>query len=60
MLCKTCESAICSRNRHRWVWWKPIGVSLFYGFMAVFAEGVEKKIEDPRGKPTCLIKYASG
>ena len=28
---QTCESTICSRNRYRCVWWKPIGVSLFYG-----------------------------
>ena len=56
---QTCESTIYSRNRHRWVWWKPIGVLLFYGFMIVFAEAVERKIEDPRRKLTCLIKYTT-
>ena len=32
----------------------------FHYFMAVFDEAVEKKIEDPRGKLTHLIKYTTG
>ena len=32
----------------------------FHYFMAVFDEVVEKKIEDPCGKLTCLIKYTIG
>ena len=32
----------------------------FHYFMAVFDEAVEKKIEDPRGKLTRLIKYTTG
>ena len=32
----------------------------FHYFMAVFDEAVEKKIEDPCGKLTCLIKYTTG
>ena len=31
----------------------------FHYFMAVFDEDVENKIEDPRGKLTCLIKYTT-
>ena len=31
----------------------------FRYFMAVFDEAVENKIEDPRGKLTCLIKYTT-
>ena len=32
----------------------------FYYFMAVFDEAVEKKIEDPLGKLTHLIRYTTG
>ena len=32
----------------------------FHCFMTVFDEGVEKKIEDPCAKLTCLIKYTTG
>ena len=32
----------------------------FHYFMAVFDEAVEKKIENPCGKLTCLIKYTTG
>ena len=32
----------------------------FHYFMAVCDEAVEKKIEDPHGKLTCLIKYTTG
>ena len=32
----------------------------FHYFMALFHEAVEKKIEDPRGKLTRLIKYTTG
>ena len=32
----------------------------FHYFMAVFDEVVEKKIEDPHGKLTSLIKYTTG
>ena len=32
----------------------------FHYFMAVFHEAVEKKIEDPHGELTCLIKYTTG
>ena len=32
----------------------------FHYFMAVFDEAVEKKIENPRGKLTRLIKYTTG
>ena len=32
----------------------------FHYFMAVFDEAVEKKIEDPCGKLTCLITYTIG
>ena len=31
-----------------------------YYFMAVFREAAEKKIEDPRGRLICLIKYTTG
>ena len=32
----------------------------FYYFMAVFIEAVKKKIEDPRGRLTQLVKYTTG
>ena len=32
----------------------------FHYFMTVFDEAVEKKIDDPRGKLTRLIKYTTG
>ena len=32
----------------------------FYYFVAVFIEAVKKKIEDPRGRLTQLIKYTTG
>ena len=32
----------------------------YHYFMEVFKEVVEKRIEDPRGRLTCLIKYTSG
>ena len=35
----------------------PVG---FHYFMAVFDEALEKKIEDPRGNLTCLIKHTTG
>ena len=34
-------------------------LNLYY-FMAVFREAAEKKIEDPRGRLICLIKYTTG
>ena len=32
----------------------------FYYFMAVFHEIVKKKVDNPRGKLTRLIKYTTG
>ena len=54
---QTCEPIIYSRNRYRFVWWKPIGVLLFY---SIFDEAIKKKIEDPHRKLTRLTKYTTG
>ena len=32
----------------------------FHYFMAVFREVVEKRVDDERGKLTCLVKYTKG
>ena len=32
----------------------------FNYFISLFEEVVESKIEDPRGRPTCLIKFTRG